>query len=131
MPTGRARPKNVDEYIAWFSPEVRAILEKIRLMIRSASPDAQGTIRCNIPMFKRSGTLVYFAAFKKHIVLYPRVRGDAKRAKAASADAGPKGNLLVPFDPPIPYPLIEQIVKCTAKQNSSKATDRRKAPFTR
>jgi hypothetical protein len=30
MPTGRATPRNIDEYIASFSPDVQAILEKIR-----------------------------------------------------------------------------------------------------
>src|ERR1700693_5122034 len=122
MPTGRRTPKNIDEYIASFSPEVQAILERIRLTIKNAAPGAQETISYKIPAFRRNRILVYFAAFKNHIGLYPPVRGDAKLVKAASAYAAVKGNLQFPLDQPIPYGLIERIVKFRVKQNSLKAT---------
>jgi uncharacterized protein YdhG (YjbR/CyaY superfamily) len=122
MPTGRATPKNIDEYIASFPPEVRAILKKIRLTIKNAAPGAQETISYKIPAFRLNRILVYFAGFKNHIGLYPPVRGDAKLVKAASAYAGEKGNLQFPLDHPIPYGLIGRIVKFRVKQNSSKAT---------
>lgn len=122
MPTGRATPKNIDEYIAPFSPEVRAILKKIRLTIKNAAPGAQETISYKIPAFKLDRILVYFAAFKNHIGLFPPVRGDAKLVKAASAYAGEKGNLQFPLNRPIPYGLIGKIVKFRVKQNSLKAT---------
>jgi uncharacterized protein YdhG (YjbR/CyaY superfamily) len=122
MPTGRATPKNIDEYIASFSPETRAILEKIRLTIRKAAPGAQETISYKIPAFRLNRILVYFAAFKNHIGLYPPVKGNAKLVKSASAYAGDKGNLQFPLDHPIPYGLIERIVKFRVRQNSSKAT---------
>ena len=122
MPADRATPKNIDEYIASFSPEVQAILQKIRLTIRKAAPGAEEVISYKIPAFRLNGILVYFAAFKKHIGLYPPVRSDAKLVKAASVYAGEKGNLQLPLDHPIPYSLIGKIVKFRVKQNSSKAT---------
>jgi uncharacterized protein YdhG (YjbR/CyaY superfamily) len=121
MPTGRATPKNINEYIASFSPEVQAILKKIRLTIKNAAPGAQETISYKIPAFRQKRILVYFAAFKNHIGLYPPVKGDAKLVKAASAYTGGKGNLQFPLDHPIPYGLIERIVKFRVKQNLSKA----------
>jgi len=121
MPTGRAKPKNIDEYIASFSPDVQAILEKIRSTIQDVAPGAQETISYRIPAFRLNGILVYFAAFKKHIGLYPPVRGDAGLEKAISAYAGEKGNLKFPLDHPIPYGLIKKIVKFKVKQNSSRA----------
>ena len=121
MATGRATPKDIDEYISWFSPEVQAILEKIRLTIRQAAPGAQEIISYKIPAFRQNGILVYFAAFKKHIGFFPPVKGDAKLVKAASIYAGKKGNLQFPLDRRIPYGLIEKIVKLRVKQNLSKA----------
>jgi uncharacterized protein YdhG (YjbR/CyaY superfamily) len=121
MPTGRATPKDIDEYISWFSPEVQALLEKVRLTIRKAAPDAQETISYKIPAFKLNGILVYFAAFKKHIGFYPPVRGDARLEKAISLYAGVRGNLQFPLGQPIPYDLIERIVKLRVKQNLSRA----------
>lgn len=121
MPTRKAAaPKGIDEYIASFSPDVQAILERIRSTIKQAAPDAQETISYRIPAFTFHGILVYFAAFKKHIGLYPPVRGDAKLEKSVSIYAGEKGNLKFPLDRPIPYDLIERIVKLRVKQNLSK-----------
>src|SRR5689334_10961494 len=102
MATARATPKNIDEYVGCFPPDVQAILEKIRLTIRQAAPDAQETISYKIPAFRFHGILVYFAAFKKHIGFYPPVRGDAKLEKSVSEYAGEKGNLQFPLDQPIP-----------------------------
>jgi uncharacterized protein YdhG (YjbR/CyaY superfamily) len=119
-------PKSIDEYIASFSPEVQAILEKIRLTIRNAAPDAQETISYNIPTFTLKGALVHFAGFKKHIGFFPPVRGDARLEKAASTYAGEKGNLQFPLDQPIPYGLIERLVKLRVKQNLLKARASRK-----
>lgn len=125
MPAGRAAPRNIDEYIAPFPPEARAILEKIRSTISKAAPDAEETISYKMPTFTLGGALVHFAAFKKHIGFYPPVRGDAKLEKEAAAYAGEKGNLRFPLDQPIPYDLIERLVKLRAKQNLLKA---RKSP---
>jgi uncharacterized protein YdhG (YjbR/CyaY superfamily) len=121
MPTRLARPKNIDEYIARFPPEVQAILERIRVTIRNAAKGAEETISYQIPAFRLNGILVYFAAFKNHIGLYPPVKGDGRLEKAIAIYAGEKGNLKFPLDRPIPYELIESIVKLRVKQNMSKA----------
>jgi uncharacterized protein YdhG (YjbR/CyaY superfamily) len=120
MPATRTTPKNMDEYIGACAPEVRAILERIRLTVRNAVPDAQETISYKMPTFTLHGVLVHFAAFKKHIGFYPPVRGDAKLQEAIAIYAGEKGNLQFPLDQPIPYGLIERIVKHRAKQNSAR-----------
>ena len=125
MATNRVVPKTIDEYISAFSPEVRAILQEVRQVVRSAAPDAQETISYNIPAFKLNGVLVYFAAFKQHIGFYPPIRGDSRLEKAVSQYAGEKGNLRFPLDQPIPYALIERITRLRVKQNLAKAKARR------
>jgi len=67
-------PRTVDEYIAGFPPDVQEILEKIRKTIRAAAPDAQETIKYQIPTFTLKGNLISFAAYKKHIGLYANFR---------------------------------------------------------
>ncbi len=96
------------------------------MTIRQAAPDAQETISYNIPAFTLDGALVYFAAFRKHIGFYPPVRGDANLEKAIGTYAGKKGNLQFPLDQPIPYDLIQRIVKLRVKQSSSKSRSFRK-----
>jgi uncharacterized protein YdhG (YjbR/CyaY superfamily) len=114
-------PENIDEYIAAAPAEVRPILEKIRRTIAAAAPGAEEVISYRIPAFRLNGIVVYFAAFKHHIGLYPPVRGDAKLEKAVARYAGPKGNLKFPLDEPIPYALITRIVKLRVKQDRSGA----------
>jgi uncharacterized protein YdhG (YjbR/CyaY superfamily) len=126
METGGAKAETIDDYVAAFSPEVRAILEKIRRTIGTAAPDAEEAISYRMPTFKQDGVLVHFAAFKNHIGLYPPIRGDAGLEKAISPYAGEKGNLRFPLDRPIPYDLIERIVKLRVKQNLAKVVSKRK-----
>jgi uncharacterized protein YdhG (YjbR/CyaY superfamily) len=69
---------------------------------------------------------VYFAAFKRHIGLYPPVRGDARLVKAVARYAGGKGNLQFPLDAPVPYALIARIVRHRRAQDLQRAGDRRR-----
>jgi len=114
-------PKTIDAYIAAAPAEVRPILEKIRQTIAAAAPEAQEVISYRIPAFRGKGILVYFAAFKNHIGLYPPISGDAKLEKDLARYAGPKGNLQFPLDEPIPYALIKRIVKLRVKQDRAGA----------
>ena len=124
MASNQATPGTIDEYIAAFRPEVRHILARILSTIHAAAPGAREAISYRIPAFKLNGTLVYFAAFKNHIGFYPPISGDARLEKAVSQFAGEKGNLRFPLDQPIPYGLIERIVKLRVKQDKAKATAR-------
>ena len=114
-------PKTIDDYIAAFAPGVQAILRKIRSTISSAAPDAEEMISYRMPAFTQNGILVYFAAFKNHIGLYPPIKADAALEKAIAKYAGEKGNLQFPLDQPIPYSLIKRIVTLRVKQNMAKA----------
>ncbi len=102
--------KSIDEYIDNFSGETKNILTKIREIIHAIAPDAQETISYGMPAFKQNGKVVlYFAAFKNHIGLYPPVPEVFKQQVAQYA--GPKGNLKFPLSEPIPYSLIKEIAK--------------------
>ena len=115
----------VDDYIAGFSDDVQAILQRIREIARAAAPDAKEIISYRMPAFKGHGILIYFAAWQSHIGLYPPVAGDAAIEKAVAKYAGPKGNLQFPLDKPMPYRLIERIVKLRVKQDKEKAEAKR------
>ena len=121
MKTGQAAPKNIDQYIAGFPPEIQEILEKIRLTIRKAAPKAEEAICYMIPTFKLNGNLVHFAAYKKHIGFYPAPRGNEAFKDELSAYEGGKGTVQFRLDQPIPYALIRRIVKFRVKENSDEA----------
>jgi uncharacterized protein YdhG (YjbR/CyaY superfamily) len=125
MKNHRLPPSNIDEYIAAFSPDVQSILEKIRLTIREAAPEAEEKISYQMPTFALMGNLIHFAAFKKHIGLYPPVKGDEKLRADISPYKGEKGNLKFPLDEPIPYTLISRIVKFRVREQLERAESKR------
>jgi uncharacterized protein YdhG (YjbR/CyaY superfamily) len=107
--------ETIDEYIQTFPKDVQTILERMRQTIRRAAPEAEETISYQIPTFKLNGiSLVHFAAFRKHVGLYPPAAAAFK--KEVSAYEGPKGNLRFPTDKPIPYDLVTRIVLFRKKE---------------
>lgn len=126
MQPSPAAPESIDAYIAGFPQEIREILERIRSTIQNAAPDAKETISYRMPAFRLNGPLVYFAAFKKHIGFYPPVKGDARLEKSLLPYAGAKGNLQFRLDQPIPYGLIERVVKLRVKQNLARTAKGKK-----
>jgi uncharacterized protein YdhG (YjbR/CyaY superfamily) len=125
MKADRKASSSIDEYIAGFTPEIQAVLQKVRATIGRSAPGAEEVISYQMPAFRQNGILVYFAAWKKHIGLYPPISGDAKLQKAVAPYAGPKGNLQFPLDKSIPYDLIARIVKHRVKQDAEKRKKRK------
>jgi uncharacterized protein YdhG (YjbR/CyaY superfamily) len=118
-------PATIDDYIATFPPDIQAILQKIRAAIAKALPKAREKISYRIPAFVDEGDIIYFAAFKKHIGLYPPVR-DPQLKKEVARWAGPKGNLQFPLTERIPYALIGRIAKVRARETAARAAARKK-----
>jgi uncharacterized protein YdhG (YjbR/CyaY superfamily) len=120
-----AAPTSINEYIAASPFKAQPILKRIRRTISTAAPEAQEVISYRMPAFRLHGILVYFAAFKNHIGVYPPVSGDARLEKALSPYTAPKGNLKFPLDRPIPYALIRRVVLLRVKQVLVRAAARR------
>ena len=115
------KPENIDEYIGSFPNDVQEILERIRMTIQNAAPDAKEKISYSMPAFEQNGIIVYFAAFKNHIGLYALPSGhDAFKEKLSKYKSG-KGSVQFPLNQPMPYDLITEIVKFRVKENLEKA----------
>ena len=113
----------IDTHIAEHPPKVRAILRKIRATIRKAAPGATEAISYGVPAFKLHGNLIFFAAHKTHVGIYPRV---AEMKDELAKYAGGKGTVQLPLDKPIPYGLITRMTKCRVKDNLKRAAAKRK-----
>jgi uncharacterized protein YdhG (YjbR/CyaY superfamily) len=126
MQTDQPAPKTIDDYIGGFTPEIQEILEKIRTTIRQAAPDAEEAIKYQMPTFTLQGNLVHFAAFKKHIGFYPVPTGIEAFRDELSVYEGGKGSVRFPLDKPIPYDLIDKIVRFRVKETLERAEVKRK-----
>jgi uncharacterized protein YdhG (YjbR/CyaY superfamily) len=121
MNGAQTTPKTIDEYITRFPPGVQDILQRIRLTIREAAPDAQETISYQMPTFTLKGNLVHFAAFKSHIGFYPVPSGIAAFQEELAAYKQGKGSVQFPLDRPMPYDLIRRIVEYRVRENKANA----------
>jgi uncharacterized protein YdhG (YjbR/CyaY superfamily) len=116
--TYKQRFKSFDEYISTFPENTREILEKIRLAVKEAVPEADEVISYNMPAYKFHGILLYFAAFKTHIGFYP---GDSKLISLfkdqLTGFETSKGTIRLPLNQTIPIKLIKSIAQFRANTN--------------
>lgn len=104
--------KSHSEYIKQAPAAVKPILASIQAKVESLLPDAERCISYNMPAYragKAGRTFFYFAAFKKHIGIYPPVKTDAKLIRELKPYSGPKGNLSFSLDQPLPLDLIGRV----------------------
>lgn len=112
---------DIDTFIAQFPKDTQVLLNKLRLTIQEAAPEATETICYGIPTFVFHGNLVHFSAFTKHIGFYPAPSGITAFKKELSRYKSAKGSVQFPFDVPLPLNLISKIVKFRVKENLEKA----------
>ena len=115
--------KNVDEYLASITDsKQRAILERVRTLIKRTAPDAEETISYQMPAYRYHGILVYFAAWKNHWGFYPV----SNAIKATFEDElahykQTKGAIQFPWEEPFPETLIIRLVKKRVEENNAAA----------
>lgn len=126
MRSNRPPAQTIDDYIAGFPPDVQKMLEKIRQTIRKAAPKAEEGISYQIPVFKLEGNMIFFAAYKKHVSVYPAPRASQEFKAELAAYEGGKGTVQFPLDKPIPYDLIARITKFRVKDNLARAAAKSK-----
>lgn len=103
--------QNVDEYFDSINPEVRPLMDQIRSMVLCTVPEAEELLSYGVPAFKKGKVFFFYAAFKKHIGIYPPVEGDTDLMKKLKPYRGEKGNLKLPMDQPMPWDLIERVLE--------------------
>ena len=111
----------IDEYITQFPEEVQEKLIRLRTVINEAAPEAVEKISWQMPTFVLHGNLVHFAGHKKHIGLYPAPTGIEAFKDELSEYKSAKGSIQFPLSKPIPYELIEKMVKFRVAENNKEA----------
>jgi uncharacterized protein YdhG (YjbR/CyaY superfamily) len=110
----------IDEYHSAFPKDIQEKMETIRKAIKQVIPQAKEVISYNMPAFKLNGIIVYYAAYKKHISLYPAPSGKEWEKDFEPYHTSGKGTIQFPFNQPIPVDLIKKIVKFRVGEVSRK-----------
>ena len=105
-----------DEYFASVPDAARRLLAQVQAKVEQVVPSAERCISYNMPAFRRGKIFFYFAAFKKHISIYPPVTRDAGLIAELRVYRGPKGNLSFPSDEPLPLELIGRVAAALARE---------------
>jgi uncharacterized protein YdhG (YjbR/CyaY superfamily) len=108
-----AKTPTVAEYIAKRPPIARRALKQLRTAIKAASPGITERINYRIPTFELDGQyLLYIAAFKEHVSVYPVTSGMlARYGKAIAPYRAGKGTLRFALGAPIPADLVAKLAK--------------------
>ena len=103
----------VRKYLAALPPDSRRILKRIRDDIRATAPGATEHFSYGIPGFKLDGkSLVWYAAFKSHISLFPMGAAIQRRyARELHGLKMAKGTIQFPLEKPPSSSMVKKLVK--------------------
>lgn len=105
-----------DEYFALLSPDKRDLLQCVQAEVEANVPGALRCVSYKMPAFKQKRVFFYFAAFKKHIGIYPPVTQDADLIQELTPYRGKKGNLSFPLTEPLPIALIGRVALALSRE---------------
>jgi uncharacterized protein YdhG (YjbR/CyaY superfamily) len=99
-------PPTIEAYIAAQPESVQPLLQQVRDTIRSVLPDAEERLTWRMPTYWNRHNIIHFAAFKKHIGIYPGDQAIRHFADRLTAFKTSKGAVQIPLDQPLPLDLI-------------------------
>jgi uncharacterized protein YdhG (YjbR/CyaY superfamily) len=120
-----AGEKAVNAYIAAAPRAIQPMLRQLRQAIKSAAPTAEEKLSYRMPYYAYHGRLIYFAAHKNHIGMYPIIGREKERyAKELKPYLTAKATLQFPIGQPLPILLVKKVVRERAKENEVRATSK-------
>ena len=105
------KPQTIDEYIAAQDERVQPRLDEIRAILRKALPEAEECISWSMPTYRKGRNIIHFAAFKKHIGVYPGGEATEKFAEELAEYDTSKGTIRLPYDRELPEDLLVRIAR--------------------
>ena len=102
-------PADIDAYIAGYPDDIGQILAEVRRVIHLSVPGGEEKIRYGMPAVMLGGRYaIHFAAWKKHLGLYPIPVFDDVLEQELAPFRTAKDSVNFPYAKPIPYDLIQR-----------------------
>ena len=116
-------PPEIQKYFKSFPATTQEKLQQIRQLVVAIAPEAVEGLGYGVPAFKlNSRPLLYYAAFKKHVAIYPAPRDVAEFTDELAAYPGGKGTIQFSLNKPLPIELIKKVIlfRMSTAQSSAK-----------
>ena len=105
----------IDACIKSLPSETREILQKIREIGRKVVPESTEAVSYGMPTLKLNGkNFFHFCGFKNHIGVYPAIDEEDSKIPELKKYRTGKGTFQFKLSEPIPYDLIEKMIKYRA-----------------
>jgi uncharacterized protein YdhG (YjbR/CyaY superfamily) len=89
-------------------------------LIKDNEPEVEELFAYGMPAYKTKNNFGLLSAFKNHINFYTTPSGHCEFQNELSNYKQRKGSVQFPLDKPLPYKLIERIVKFRITENNEK-----------
>jgi uncharacterized protein YdhG (YjbR/CyaY superfamily) len=113
--------ETVKDYFATLPPKQKKLLGELRQIIRGVAPGAEEVVSYNMPAFSQNGILVWYAAYRDHIGLYPKGNAIKKFSEELKDYKTSKGTVQFNIEKKLPVSLIKKIVKYRVAENNEAA----------
>ena len=110
-------PATIEEYILSQPEEMQPYLRQINDAIKASIPEAKEKRSWSRPTYWKGCNLIQFAAFKKHIGLYPGPEAVEVFTEQLAKYKTSKGTIQLPYSKPLPLELITEIAKWCGENN--------------
>lgn len=105
-------PEEIRKYLSSLPPKVRARMNALRREILSVLPEAEEKISYKMPAFFVHGRgVIYMAAWKEHIAVYPVPRGTDAFERSIERYRASKSTVQFPHDITLPVSIVRKITK--------------------
>lgn len=113
--------RNIDEYHSMFPAGIQEVLQKLRMTIRQAAPEAEEIISYGMPAFRQIRVLVYYAVNKSHIGFYPTPDPIIRFREELEKYSTSKGAVQFQTNKPLPLAPISKMVKFRVAEEVKRA----------
>lgn len=112
------KPKTIDEFIENSAEAAQEIMFKLKTLVETTEPKAEGGISWNVPIYKYKGILAGFSLAKNHVSFgIDSLTDKMRQTLEVKGYKTGKKTVQIKFDQDIPSEELKQLIKEQVKLN--------------
>jgi uncharacterized protein YdhG (YjbR/CyaY superfamily) len=117
-----SQAKTVDQFVAEAPTEARAVLGRIRKIIKAAVPGVEETMGYGKPYYKYHGWMTGITLYTKHlgVEIWDGLTDDDRAELEVAGYKAASKNFQIKYDQQVPAEILTRLVRVQAERNESK-----------